>query len=305
MRRLVPIIRMAMIAVSACTLSVVSAQASWNAGNYLKLGVGARPLGMGNAFVAVADDATAIYWNPAAMTISDKTRVFVSYADRFGAGVQDQNAGIAFHWRDELYIGFGFIRSHIGDIKYSPERRTSSERPTVNGTFEDAEVALVASGAMRFSDLLSLGVTVKYLTHELAGKTADGIGFDFGAMLTLTDRLILGANTQNINRPRINWKNETSHFDRIPANIKLGASYAIVPDRLRVSTDFNVPDHDDLLLNIGGEYTPVSNLSLRGGFNGEDLGTGASIGWQDVQMDYAYYIHDIGDTHRITLLYKF
>ena len=37
------------------------AYASWNAGNYLKFGVGARALGMGNAFVAVADDATAIY----------------------------------------------------------------------------------------------------------------------------------------------------------------------------------------------------------------------------------------------------
>ncbi len=305
MRRIHTIGRLALLVVTITVVSASMAQASWNAGNYLKLGVGARALGMGNAFVAVVDDATAVYWNPAAMTLSNKTRLFVSYANRFGADVQNQNAGIAFHWREEFYLGFGVVRNSIDDIKYSPDRRTTGERPTVNGTFKDAEVALMASGAFRLSDLLSLGVTAKYLTHELAGKTAEGVGFDFGVLLHPFDRLTLGMNAQNINRPRMNWANETSHFDRIPANFKIGAAYDVVPNRLRLSSDINIPDSDDLLLNIGGEYTPLSNLSLRGGLLGEDLGTGASIGWQDVTMDYAYYIHDIGDTHRFTLLYEF
>lgn len=279
-------------------------QAAWNAGNYLKFGVGARPLSMGNAFVAIADDATAVYWNPAGLTQTDKTRLFVSYAERFGQGVIDQNAGIAIHWRTKSYLGFAVSMSSVGGIKSSVER-DGNNRPVVNGTFDDNEVAMMGSLGYAFSDVFSFGVTGKYFTHELNGKTASGLGADIGFLVRPLPLLSLGLNAQNINRPRMKWKTDTNHFDRIPANYKIGGAYFVVPDKLRVSADINVPDSDDMEMDVGAEYTLNSFFSMRGGLAGNDLGTGASVGWQHVRVDYAYRTHDIGDTHRFALLYEF
>ena len=279
-------------------------QAAWNAGNYLKFGVGARPLSMGNAFVAIADDATAVYWNPAGLTLTTKTRLFVSYAERFGQGVIDQNAGVAFHWRKRQYLGFAVSMSSVGGIKSSIER-DGNGRPIVSGTFDDNEVVMMGSFGYEFSDLVSFGVTGKYFTHELNGKTASGVGADIGFLVRPLPLLTLGLNAQNINRPRMKWQTETDHFDRVPANYKLGGAYFVVPDKLRVSADINVPDSDDMEMDFGAEYTMNEFFSMRGGIAGSDLGTGASVGWQHVRLDYAFRTHDIGDTHRFALHYEF
>jgi len=90
----------------ALSAAASPAHASWNAGNFLKFGIGARAMGMGNSFVAVADDATAVYWNPAGLTQVAENQVFVSYAERFGSGVQDQSAGAALRWRKRVNVGF-------------------------------------------------------------------------------------------------------------------------------------------------------------------------------------------------------
>jgi len=290
----------------ALSAAASPAHASWNAGNFLKFGIGARAMGMGNSFVAVADDATAVYWNPAGLTQAAENQVFVSYAERFGSGVQDQSAGAALRWRKRVNVGFVLARTSVGDIKHTTEGVVDPRgRPIIDGTFNDAEVALLFASGVRLHEILSIGLTAKYMIHELAGQSATGLGLDVGWLFRPLDALTLGLNAQNINRPRMKWTTRDSHFDRIPANFKFGGAVDILESKLKVSADLNVPDFGDLGLNTGVEYSPTSYLIMRGGLARTELATGASIAWEKIRLDYAYRTQELGDTHRFALVYGF
>jgi hypothetical protein len=280
------------------------AMAAWNAGSYLKFGIGARPLGMGNSFVAVVDDATAIYWNPAGLIRAEEHQAFLSYADRFGLGIKEQSGGIALRWRDRFRVGFGVIYSSINDIKSSSELDERG-RPIVDGTVSDAETALMFSSAFRVHEMFSIGVTVKLLSHELAHRVAHGYGVDFGWLLRPLDNLTIGLNAQNINRPRMKWRVNQQHYDRIPANFKFGGAYVVMSTGLTLSADVNVPDFGDITLNSGAEYSPIDELTLRGGLANTDFATGATFRVDRVGIDYAYQNHELGATHRFGLQFGF
>ena len=283
-----------------------SAFASWNAGNFLKFGIGARAMGMGNSFVAIADDATAIYWNPAGLTLATRNEVFVSYAERFGAGIQDHNGGIALRWRKRINVGFAFARTSLGDIKHTTEGVVDSRgRPVIDGTFDDAEVALLFASGVRVLEIFSVGVTAKYMIHELAGQSANGIALDVGWLFCPVEALKLGMNAQNINRPRMKWTTHETHYDRIPANFKFGGAVSMLDSKLKVSADLNIPDFGDLVFNSGVEYALTNYLAMRGGLAQAELATGASISWDRVRLDYAYRTRELGDTHRFALVYGF
>jgi long-subunit fatty acid transport protein len=286
--------------VAGLTLMSRPALAAWNAGSYLKFGIGARPLGMGNSFVAVADDATAIYWNPAGLIQADDHQAFLSYADRFGLGIKEQSGGIALRWRDRFRVGFGVIHSSINDIKSTSELDERG-RPIVDGTVSDAQMALMFSSAFRIHEIFTIGVTVKLLSHELARRVSNGYGVDFGWLLRPLDNLTFGLNAQNINRPRMKWRVHQEHFDRIPANFKFGGAYVALPSRLTLSADLNVPDFGDITFNSGAEYSPLDQLTLRGGLANTDLATGATFQLDRVGIDYAFQNHELGATHRFGL----
>ena len=283
-----------------------AAQASWNAGNFLKFGIGARAMGMGNSFVAVADDATAVYWNPAGLTQLEENQVFMSYAERFGAGIQDQSLGVALKWRERVNVGFAVVRTSVGDIKHTTEGVVDSRgRPIVDGTFDDAEVGLLFSSGVRVHEIFSIGLTAKYMIHDLADKTATGMGLDIGWLFRPLESLTFGLNTQNINRTRMKWSTEGSHFDRIPANFKFGGALDLLDSKMKVSADVNLPDFGSVGLNSGIEYRLTDYLVMRGGMERAELATGASINVERIHIDYAYRSQELGDTHRFALSYGF
>jgi len=283
-----------------------AAQASWNAGNFLKFGIGARAMGMGNSFVAIADDATAVYWNPAGLIQAEENQVFVSYAERFGAGIQDQSAGIVLKWRDRINVGFAIARASVGDIKHTTEGVVDSRgRPIIDGTFDDAEVGLLFATGVRVHEIFSVGLTAKYMIHDLADKTATGLGLDIGWLFRPVGPLTFGLNAQNINRTRMKWSTTGSHFDRIPANFKFGGALELLDSRIKVSSDVNVPDFGSVGMNSGVEYSLTDYFVMRGGLERAELATGATISFERVHIDYAYRSQDLGDTHRFALSYGF
>lgn len=283
-----------------------TAQASWNAANFLKFGIGARAMGMGNSFVAIADDATAVYWNPAGLTQLAENQVFMSYADRFGAGLKDQSAGLVLRWRKRINVGFAIARTSLGDIQHTTEGVVDSRgRPIVDGSFDDAEVGLLFATGLRVHEIFSIGVTAKYMIHDLYDKTATGLGLDIGWLFHPITSFSLGLNAQNINRTRMKWNTLNTHFDRIPANFKFGGALELLDSKIRLSADLNVPDFGSVGLNSGVEYSLTNFLVMRGGLERAELATGATISWDRVHLDYAYRTQDLGDTHRFALAYGF
>jgi hypothetical protein len=282
------------------------AHGSWNSASFLNFGVGARAMGMGNSFIAIADDATAIYWNPAGLMLLTENQVFVSYADRFGVGIQDQSAGVGLRWRKRVNVGFGFARASLGDIKQTTEGVVDARgRPIVQGVFEDAEIALMFSSGVQIHEILAVGITGKYLLQELADKRANTVALDIGWIVRPTELITLGLVAQNINRPRMKWNTQNSHYDRVSANFKFGAAVSFMESKLRVSGDLIVPDFGSIGLNSGLEYQLTNYLAMRGGLVRDELATGATISWDRIDLDYAYRTQELGDTHRFALHFGF
>src|SRR5438046_9685026 len=80
---------------AAALILIVSAPAGATkyAGEFMKIPVGARAVGMGGAFVAVADDATSPFWNPAGMVYLPYKEAFLQHAEQFGSLVNHHFGG--------------------------------------------------------------------------------------------------------------------------------------------------------------------------------------------------------------------
>jgi len=94
------------------------------AGEFLKVQPGARAIGMGGAFVAVADDATAPYWNPAGMVYLPYREVLPQHSEKFGSLVNHDYLGAVFPLGGpkgkQQAVGLGFMRLAIDDIPVTP-----------------------------------------------------------------------------------------------------------------------------------------------------------------------------------------
>ena len=135
------------------------------AGEFLSLGVGARPLGMGGSFVAVADDATATYWNPAGLGGLKRTEITFMHAGIFGLDsydflnyVQPMGAGA---------FGLSWIRLGIGDIPVTELRfsgnMSASNRPFISGYMQTSDNAFMLSYGRKFR------IDMPFSSHQSRG----------------------------------------------------------------------------------------------------------------------------------------
>ena len=126
MRRLDPRLSVLLCAAFSATLwwAAPPAQATKYAGEFLKIPVGARAIGMGGGFCAVSDDATAAYWNPAGMIYLPYREVIVQHAEKFGNLLNHDYAGAVYPvgGRSErrAAVGFSAIRLAADDIPITP-----------------------------------------------------------------------------------------------------------------------------------------------------------------------------------------
>ena len=86
------------------------------AGEFLATGVGARPLGMGGAFVALAEDGTAGYWNPAGLAFLNYPQIVLMHSERFKGEVNYDYVSFSFPYRKNRSLGFSLIRLGIDNI---------------------------------------------------------------------------------------------------------------------------------------------------------------------------------------------
>jgi hypothetical protein len=115
-------------------LAAIPAHAEKYAGEFLKLQLGARAIGMGGAFVGVTDDATAPYWNPAGMVYLPYKEVLAQHSERFGNLINHDYVGTVFPLGGAKghgqAVGVGVIRLAVDDIPVTP--RPGDLRPGVD-----------------------------------------------------------------------------------------------------------------------------------------------------------------------------
>lgn len=166
-------------------VSLLWAQVKYS-NEFLKIGVGARAAGLGNAQVATSDDASAGYWNPAALlTTPDYPQLVLMHSEYFASVAKYDYGALAIPFREGRRLGIGFVRLGIDDIPNTLRFYDGNSYDFSRITkFSVADMALYLSYAQALRDTsLSMGGSVK-VVHRVLGPfaTAWGFGIDVGIL---------------------------------------------------------------------------------------------------------------------------
>ena len=280
--------------------------ASGYAGEFLALGTGARALALGSAYVALADDATAGYWNAAGLANIEGRQVHLMHAERFSGLVQHDYLALALAGTRIHGLSFSLIRVGVDDIEFTtlqdPGRPLGPEnRPVVSSTVTSSDYALYLSGGHRLSKRLSLGTSLKLIYRTVGTYNAYGFGLDLGLRYRLAGALNLAASIRDLTTTPIIWDTarDTDTTDRIQPSVLLGMAYthSLAGGRITVGiasrAGGNAADESGAEpVNAGLEYW-YKNLALRMGF--EDTRQAFGLGLRPhkrLELDLAYLQHD-------------
>ncbi len=325
-------IRMMLVVVFLLATGIVSAQnvnyAGTSVANFLKVGVGARAVGMGDSYITESADAISMYWNPGAISrIEGGSAVFSSMpwlvdTQIFYAGFTIPSSMGTF--------GFDFHRFSSGDM----EETTLQEQEGTGRFFDAGDLQLGLAYCRSLTDRFSFGMKIKYLQEELAHVKAQAFGFDIGSLFytSFLGGLKLGMTLSNFgskmtfsgrdlaviypvpsspSNKEVPAKLSTESWE-IPLFFRVGVSfYALNSDRLQVMLAGTVVDGRDRQahFNFGTEVGILNMLYLRGGYRIDSsdlpeehrqeatysLGLGLDLGFVGVNgLKFDYSLLDYG-----------
>jgi len=315
--------RTALITALACILlsiacSPPSSAAEKFAGDFLSLGSGARALGMGSSYVAVADDATAAYYNPAGLTGLASRELNLMHSEQFG-GLENYNTiTAASRVTGDFYGAVSLVHLGVGNIKYTrlwdPSKALSdSNRVEVASKEDAADYAVYLSGARRFSEKLSVGASIKVIRRVIGPDTAYGYGLDAGIRYRLSKHWLAAVLARDVTGTTIAWDGRSN--DSIAATVDAGIAYMthlpIVGGDLTAAASMlffgDSPDVKGIdTMNIGLEYHMNDVIAFRLGSTAGNGTFGVGIERlpliSSTSLDYAFLSHqELDSTHRISL----
>jgi hypothetical protein len=272
--------------------------------------MGARAAGMGEAFSAVAEDASATYWNPGAMAAVLGTNGMVMHSEQLQSVRVEQ--GALTHETDFGTFGFSFTGQYMDEMDRYED--VPSAEPL--GTFSAHDLSFALAYSRYVIPNLAAGITGKTVYQNIDETTANGFAFDVGLYhITRWTGLKLGLVLTNLGSP-LHFEDERfvgAEFN-LPRTARLGASYERKIPALRggVIAAFEgvFPNDGRAKQHLGAEYHYQRNLFLRAGYKagydsqGTTLGLGVS--YRKVSFDYAVLLiaNDLGDIHRLGLVFK-
>ena len=299
---------LALAASPAAALNTLTGGVGTSGADFMTIGVGARALGMGQAFMAVDSgaDANAVNWNPGALGFVDKANVTASYNSLF----VDENQGFV-GYAAPLSQNRGVWGAGVNYLSVSNIQARAGDTENPDSTFSNENYAANASYANTLGDSLSLGGSLKYVHVSLNGLSENAMAADFGGLLrTPVENLTVGAALLNLGT--------NIGPDSMPLTFKGGAAYKMFGSKLLLASDVDWLETERVAYwSLGAEYWVCPNLAVRGGYqfgHGADqlqsefvgLGIGLGLKFSRFTMDYAFLPYgDLGNTHRVTLGLRF
>lgn len=287
---------------------------------FLKIGVGARPVGLGGAYVSLADDASALYWNVGGIAQVTRPEVIFNHS-RWLEEISFDYLGLAMPLGSAGVLGISFTSLSMGEFE-----QTTELDPEGNGVlFSAGSFAVGLSYARQLTNKFMIGFTGKYIQENIWNSSAKGFALDVGTLFTTPfDGIRLGMSISNFGTkmqmnggdlllqvdpyPGISGSNDainalfqTGKFD-LPLLFRVGLSWDALKsetNRLTLAVDALHPNDNSESVNIGGEYTFNNFVSIRGGYqslfqrNSEEgftVGAGLNTGVSSFRfvLDYAY-----------------
>jgi len=283
----------------------------------LSAGYGARAMSLGSAFTAVADDPTAVFWNPAGLEfIAQQSATF--FHTTLWEGTTYDFLGYTYPT-----ISFGSFGFGIGRIAVDEIPQLDAQGLSVNGnTFSNSEYHVYFSYAKRLLEDITPGITVRIVRRGWSGLVYQdnpsdfGIGIDLGTMFRpewygsvwLQD-WSFGLKLHNFISPQLN---EGTDIDDFPLNIRLGAAKKvrmIGGDYFNVLLDFDFSTRRNFKIHSGVEYRYQEMADLRLGFSNQGWTFGAGVTYNMFRLDYSLGLNDYSEflpaVHRISISVNF
>ena len=273
---------------------------------------------MGETFVAVSDDISALYWNPAGLVQFKENGVTFSHTLWF-VDTQLQFFGAVYHFGGSNAVGLSVASLRTDDMKVTTEVQP-------NGTgeyFRFSDIAIGLSFARQMTDQFSFGATVKYIEETLGALKMRGVVGDLGTFYRTglgTSRFAVlisnfGAQISPSGSVNLIGGRVADSFQKFPPPTLFRIGFAIEPimtgtNRLTTSIQLNSPNDNSENVSIGAEYSFKEMLFLRGGYkfnvDAENYSFGAGlrvpISFAKTELDYSVSnFKDLGFAQRFSL----
>lgn len=269
---------------------------------FLRLGNGARASGMGEAFAAVADDATSIYWNPAGLANIEGVELNVTHSEWL-VDIRFEQVSVV----NEAFggsVGLNFTGVYYGEL----DRYGNYPSLTPDGTFSPYDLAFSAGYGFDLLPNLSFGASAKLIYEKIDFESATGWALDLGLLhKSMIKGLSFGASILNIG-PQAKFVEEKFYP---PFQFRVGASYRYASDWMRgsviLASDAVFPNDSEAKLHLGFEYKYNGFISVRAGYKANYYVQGATLGfgivYEKLRFDYAYMPmqYELGNVHRFSV----
>lgn len=308
-----------LIFIAVSTSYTQTSKTGTTAAQVLKFNVGPRAIGMGGAFTAIANDITAMYWNPGGTANIQANEAFFNHTSLY-ADIGYDYAAIASHLYD-----FGTVGAFVSVLSMDEMMVRTEAQPEGTGEFFDAAAIVIGLNYSRYlTENFAIGFNFKYINETIWNMSATGFGVDIGTMykIPVLNELRIAASISNFGTKMqlsgrdittiinsgaggsnlINTNIELDKFD-LPLLFRFGISNDIIrgeESRLTMAVDAIHPNDHTEYLNAGLEYSWEEMIFLRGGYNslfekdsekGLTLGFGLQYRIADLVIlgvDYAY-----------------
>lgn len=287
----------------ACAPTVAAALDDGGGRSVFAIGAGNRALGLGGAYCAIADDASALIWNPGGLGWIERRQFAVTQTSLYGLGFSEQYAGLVLpHHR---YGTFAAVlrRFAVDGIEGRDDRGA-----LVDGDLRDDELELALGYGVALGAHTACGASFKLQRQDLAGYTDSAFGLDVG-LLTRPLALISGGRRDGGLTFGFAVRNAVSpslrlDVERVPdptavrAGLawqrRLGASVGLV-----TSVDLEKTRNMDQRLHAGAEANLLDLIAMRAGSFAGNLTAGAGVRWHGVTVDYQFEDNPLGGISRL------
>ena len=286
---------------------------------FLKIGVGGRATAMGDAFVAIANDASALYWNPAGLTQFQNNQVFFSH-NKWLVDINHDFLGAVYHLDETNSLGISLTALTMQKMPV-----TTEFAPFGTGEyFGFSDLAIGISYSRKMTEQFSFGATIRYMEETLDKLKMRGVLVDLGTFywtglgstrfaVAVTN---FGSNLAPDGKVVLIGKREVSNWQDFapPTMFRIGFAFEPYQDeqhRITSSVQLNHPNDNSENVSTGFEYSWSEILYLRLGykFNVEEqnytFGSGVNLPLEiaNFTFDYAYSnFTRLGSAHRFSIL---